>query len=89
MVIVQWEGSDLTNFTREDLKDILEGELYRKFLHRELPIEQAVTNYGFEISKDETKYRAFLMFNQVLFYLQGSLEKRMIRFEFNPFILVF
>ena len=76
MVIVQWEGSDLTNFTREDLKDILEGELYRKFLHRVLPIEQAVTNYGFEISKDETKYRAFLMFNQVLFYLQGSLEKK-------------
>ena len=76
MVIVQWEGSDLTNFTREDLKDILEGELYRKFLHSELPIEQAVTNYGFEISKDETKYRAFLMFNQVLFYLQGKLEKK-------------
>lgn len=66
----------MTGFDRETLKEILEGELYRRFLYRGMTKERIMSQYGFDISDDEKKYKCYILFEGELFLLYGTLRKQ-------------
>lgn len=89
ITIVHCKGADMSGFDRDVLKEILEGELYRRFIYQNMKKDKLVSEYGFQINEDETKYKAYILFEGVLFILHGNLNKTESQYQVSSISIDF